>query len=138
MAEGSSKLALYATAAVLSLITLTVFFVLQDYGPESTVRRFHQATVSRDDTELRRVTAQDLDYPSVSYLRQSVYNAVVRNRASVRLGNVAREPGRAVAEVDYLSPFGSATILWVVVETKAGWKIDADQTLSLLSNLSGR
>src|SRR5687767_10393182 len=42
----------WTASALLAVLTIAVFFVLQNYGPESAVRRFHDALLRRDGREL--------------------------------------------------------------------------------------
>ncbi|HZH97643.1 MAG TPA: hypothetical protein VEX38_01615 [Fimbriimonadaceae bacterium] len=125
-----------AASAVLAILTLLVFFVLQHYGPESAVRRFHQAVLNDSARELALVTVQTPGDPDVQFLSQMVRDSV-RTGANIRLGRVERERNRAVAEVGYVYPRGVRVIYWVVERKPAGWMVNGKATTDLFRRMMG-
>ena len=113
---------------VVAAITITVFGVLRDYGPESAIRKFHEAVAKHDPQELLRVSTQGLD----SYAEQWLVGRVednLRRGAWYRVARMDRRPGLVVAEIDYVSPDGTEEqSVWTVVLVEKRWLVDAEQT----------
>lgn len=123
-------------AAALAVITLSVFYVLQDYGPESAIRRFHHAVQVGDANELARVTEQSLQDPSTSELARWV-NQMSRLGAHYRLLRVDREPSKVYAALEYVLPNGETyPTVWIVDRTERGgtWRVDAQSTVMVLDD----
>jgi len=123
--------------AVLSLLTLSVFYVLQDYGPESAIRRFHDAVVRGDGIELQRVTAEDIRSPSVILLARDVKNFLVDG--TYQLSRMERSQNQVQAAVVYRAK-GSAELfpmIWIVEKRGSVWKVNADKTLTILRDNLG-
>jgi hypothetical protein len=125
---------------VLSFVTLSVFYVLQDYGPESAIRRFHRAVRAGDSSELTRVTEQPIGSPPVQELVGWV-NQMNYLGARYQLLRVERQPREVYAALAYIAPNGEnyATV-WVVEKRGPIWKIDAARTATILRDkfLGGR
>ncbi|MGV3614879.1 MAG: hypothetical protein ACO1SV_06050 [Fimbriimonas sp.] len=119
-------------AALLATVTLGVFYVLQDYGPESAIRRFHRAVQARDSGELARVTEQPIDSPEVQELIRWV-DQTSRFGARYQLLRVERQRREVYAALDYTAPNGEnyATV-WVVEKKGETWKVDAVRTVTIL------
>lgn len=116
-----------AAAALLSTIVFGVFFVLRNYGPESTVRRFHLAAAQNNWPVMRAVSVGE--DTSVVSLRSDL-EAIFHDHASIGLGRVNDDdPNRVVAQFIYRTPDYTHTINWVVVHTRRGWLIDAGATV---------
>ncbi|MCB0826335.1 MAG: hypothetical protein KDC26_09110 [Armatimonadetes bacterium] len=124
------------SAGVLSVLTLATFAYSRDRGPESSVRRFHQAIVSRDLKELERVTVKDKS-DALNYLVQSVDGMIQRSDAVV-LDRVEQSGRDAYIDVKYRFPMnrGIFTLRYVVVLDGRRWKIDARQTLALREQMN--
>lgn len=117
----------------LAAVTLAVFFVLQDYGPESTLRRFHEAILQRDAETVNDVTVGGLKDPPTEQEVSNIYGYLQRGARYRLLGTDHR--GRWVgAEVQYIFPSGrTATYYWVIVKRGPQWKVDAEATERLMS-----
>lgn len=124
-------------SALLSLLTLGVFFLLQDYGPESAVRRFHQAALADNDRELQRVTDQSIRSSSVKQLREFV-SGLLTSGAKIQIGRVERSPSQVLAEFRYYRRDGVYILIWYVKKTKSGWAVDAERTLTSFQHFMGR
>lgn len=127
----------YAAAATLSLLTLGVFYVLQDYGPESAIRRFHDAVLKRDPVELQRVTDEDVRSQSVQQLITQV-GAFMRS-GSYQLLRMERSATQVQAAVVYRAR-GSRDVfpmIWVVEKRGGLWKVNADKTMTILRDNLG-
>lgn len=130
----SPKLATYGSAVVLTLLTLAVFAYSKDQGPESAVRRYHQAIAEGNVEELRQVEAPGSQYSQqlASYMQQVMSQS---QRAS--LGRV-RQDGRT-AYVDVIYPLasgqGMAAMRFVVKKPNLRWQVNADETVKLLTRM---
>ncbi len=115
-------------AIALALLTLTVFWVLRDYGPESAIRRFHDAVLSNDAQAVAQVTDDDFNDPSVQRLINNVIFLGQRG-ATYRILGMQRETRRVAAEVQYNLPDGKAgRTIWIVVKPRRTWKVEASET----------
>jgi hypothetical protein len=127
-------------ALALSFVTLSVFYVLQDYGPESAIRRFHRAVRIGDSNDLARVTEQPIGSPPVQELIAWV-NQMNFIGARYQLLRVERQPREVYAALAYVAPNNEnyATV-WVVEKRGTSWKIDAARTATILRDkfLEGR
>jgi hypothetical protein len=121
------------SAAILSVVTLLVFFVLQDYGPESSLRKFHEAIVQKDPRKLAQVmTGQLSDPPNVEYV-DLVGSLLVGQNARYRLLRTDHRDGKVGAEVQYLLPSGkTTTIYWVLSKVGPDWRVDPALTQKIM------
>lgn len=118
----------FAPAALLCTVVLSTFFVLRNYGPESTVRRFHFAVIKEDVDGIRAISKGS--DAAVFGLANKV-KRVLSDRARISLGRVNDDdPNRVVAQFVYITPEYTYTINWVMVHERSGWKVDADATLN--------
>lgn len=139
MKAGNASLASLFSALCLGILTFSVFFVLQDYGPESALRKFHRAAVNRNLSEVLEVVAQDADRGYVEGLAGMVFD-YARAGARYQLLHVKRENKRVVAEVAYVIPNRpvSYPVLWVVEKARDGWKVDVNETVKIRQQTYGR
>jgi hypothetical protein len=131
-------LARIAAAVVLAAVTLLVFAVLRDYGPESAIRRFHHAVEVGDLSELRRVTLQNSESEPTARLINWVAN-MEGLHARYRLLRMVRQGRVVYAALEYELPNGEryATV-WVVRKPPRergeaeSWLVDAQDTVTIL------
>jgi hypothetical protein len=122
-------------AFVLASIVLFVFFRLQNYGPQSAVRRFHQAIEARDSRELQQVVDEPVESASVRTLLATV-TVLLRNGPPGLLG--AR--GSSTEErllITYRDEIGNPfPIVFIVTKnpTDRNWKINASKTTNALKD----
>ncbi len=120
-------------SGALALVVMLVFFVLQDYGPESAVRRFHEAIVRHDNETLKRVTKGSLE-TEVAQFELTAVEQVLKAGARYQLVRTDHRAGWVGAEVVYRSPNGqTGTIYWVVVKDGPTWKVDPEATRDQMS-----
>ncbi len=118
-------------AATLAAVTLAVFATFQNYGPESAVRRFHQALTARDLKAIAQVVDTSPDNSAVQDLARYVEAA--------RMGNpnyriVKSERGKD--QVEILAFYASGALIpWVVVRDRDHWRIDSYLTLQGLQKM---
>lgn len=125
-------------AAVLAFGVLGLFLRLQEYGPESALRKFHQAIERRSLGDLQRVTREDVRSPEVQSLvaRVGYYMAVGGNR--FRILRTDRTPNEVRAAVAYPLPGGpSPFVVWIVRRDGRTWKVDADATSRVMQDAFG-
>ncbi|HRK20521.1 MAG TPA: hypothetical protein PLX06_01850 [Fimbriimonadaceae bacterium] len=132
MRAGSTSVSSLIAALGLGLLTFGVFFVLQDYGPESALRKFHRAAVNGNLREVSEVVAQDSNREFVEGLAGMVFR-YARAGARYQLLHVKRENKRVVAEVAYVLPGRPVAypVLWVVEKERGGWKVDVNETVKI-------
>jgi hypothetical protein len=120
-------------AVVLAAFTLGVFYVLQNYGPESAVRRFHSAVAADDANALAAVTAQDVRSPEVRALILQVQRIPAEFR-HVQFSSGWRGHRQVVIVAEYGSARGYKVYLpWLVrkINTR-NWRVDALGTIGLM------
>ena len=122
----------FAAAAVLATVTLCVFGVFQNYGPESAVRRFHHAVAHDDLGEMAQVVTQGVDSSAMKELRGYVSRALAGSGAGYRILTSDRSEKQVVMLAKYQS---TPPIVWVVVKLPGGWRIDPYLTLQALRRL---
>ncbi len=129
----------YITAGTLAAVVVTVFAALRDYGPDSALRRFHQAATGGDDGALQRVSKQRLDEDAMRYLRERLRRldqagariAMGVVHAETRIdtidGQIVKVPS-VVTEVRYYVPGRVESIYWVIDHEPSGWLVNAYET----------
>lgn len=124
-------------AAILAALTLGVFWILRDFGPESALRRFHQAALNGRVADLQAVTVEPVVSPSVKELVASVQRTFQRGGQPPRVARTERMP-RLVRSVLLYQVGGDVFVpaVWVVRREKAGWKVSASETLLATRALS--
>lgn len=114
---------------LLSVLTLSVFAQLRDYGPESTLRRFHEAIRDQDLETLDRLTVEGAnDYRLIALARS--FKRAFDLGVSAQILGIRREPDRVVAEVAYVRP-GSARyepFNWVLVKSGGRWLVNTNES----------
>ncbi len=140
-------------ATILTLLTVTVFAVSRNQGPESAILRYHEA-LSRfqDPASLAKAFAlQKADQPgTLDAVRfATVRNAVgdesfhteilrlLKESRTVRIGHVQRAGRVALVDVVYASPFGVMTVRYAMQKGRSGWLIDSPETLRRTRSLMG-
>ena len=119
------------TVAVLAGGTLTVFGRLQNYGPQSAIRRFHLAVAEDNSADLQRVVLQPVTSPDVLELKKGVM--ILTSNGPYQISRMDRRPGEvAVAAIYSLPPPQTLVVIWVTVKDGRDWKVDAKKTLDLL------
>ena len=114
-----------AAAAVLAGVTLGTFAIFQNYGPESAVRRFHQAVQTKDDRTIEQIVLTDPGNSSVQDLKRLVAGLASRGPAYKIV-----KSERSRTQVEMLALYeGGVRIIWVVVKANDRWRIDPYLTL---------
>ena len=138
----------YLAAGVLAVITLSVFYILRDFGPESTIREFHRAAeqicsyepqsvpfrpaIVRLDQSLelvRIVSPPDLANEHLGFIIDSVRNEIYHG-AQVDIVRVDyKSPSLAIVATQYSFPDGKLGFgVWIVQLDHGHWRIDIERT----------
>lgn len=122
--QASSVLA----AFVLSLLTLSVFFVSRNKGPVSTVTRFHEALVTNDQRLLRSTLGAN--YATEEAKRMTAFVAgLIDAGSSVAISRVGKRAIDAEVWVKYASRrTGYTTISFALHKDSGVWLIDPRAT----------
>jgi len=121
-------------AAILTALVLFVFSTLQNFGPESAVRKFHEAASNLNESEIKESIVQPSNPQEVREVR-FIVNQFIRtlppdstfslrdlasNRTakSVTVTVIYRSNGRTIRAAD-----------WVAVKSPYGWRVDTHKTL---------
>jgi len=125
-------------AAVLALLTLLVFYVLQDYGPESALRKFHEAALKGDSGSLDRVSvggsADQVTREAAATVQYFLKDPPSGGGGRYRLLRTDHRGRTVGAEAVYVFPSGQTkTIYWIVVKQGNRWRVDALATARLMS-----
>lgn len=124
----------YLAAGAISLLTLYVFARLQDYGPESAIRRFHAAIANQDTQELIRVTAEPIGSNNVRLLVFSV-GRWEKAGWTYQLLRMERTSDQVRAAVVYLDPMGGThPMIWIVERSGRSWRVNADKTMTVYND----
>lgn len=136
----SPRFAAYGAAGVLAVVVLFVFFILQDYGPESAVRRFHEAAARGDLRTIQELTKRGSSDEATIRLASQLRFILISQGARYRLMRMDRRPGEVGAEVAYVYPGGQVAGLYWIVRKGPGersWRIDVERTLNPMPMLGG-
>lgn len=119
-----------AAAAILAALTIAVFFALQNYGPESAVRRLHEAFLRKDRAAFAQLLDEPLDDPSVSGVILTL-ERIAPYADSYRLESMERKVNAARLGVVYLrrSRIIAAAPWWVDRVGSRVWRINATKTV---------
>ena len=128
------------SACILACLTLGVFYKLQDYGPESAIRRFNEASIRNDDDGIRAVIADNSQATNVVILKQKL-KEWYENGAVMQLAQMERSDNEVRAAVLFTLPPGSEyslgtqwAMIWVVVRRGRTWLVDVNKTATILGD----
>lgn len=126
------------SAVFLSVVTLGVFAVQTDNGPEGAVKRLH-LRIAKGDGRLALTSTTEPDAPASVTLLNMVADFVRRGAQIQQVVTDAnqRTQDRALVIVQYSFPDGrEGTMLFVAVKARQFWLVDARATITLLWQLS--
>ncbi len=138
VADGRLKPTAILAAAALAAAVLGLFLRLQEYGPESALRKFHQAVERRSLPDLQRVTLEDVNAPEVRFLAERVAGDLALGGNRFRILRTDRTPTEVRAVVGYSLPGGLTNLkVWVVERQGRAWKVSADATVRVMQDALG-
>ncbi|MBS1713305.1 MAG: hypothetical protein JST30_03105 [Armatimonadetes bacterium] len=122
--QASSVLA----AFVLSVLTLSVFYLSRNKGPVSTVTRFHEALVTKDDRLLRSTLGSH--YATEEARQMSAFvSGLIDAGSSVSISRVGKRAIEAEVWVKYASRRrGYTTVSFSLHKDSGVWLIDPGAT----------
>ncbi|CAN5536895.1 hypothetical protein BH11ARM1_BH11ARM1_10170 [soil metagenome] len=155
MGDRPKKFLSYAAAAVLAVITLAVFSVLQNFGPESTARRFNALgetlqyipmtahyTPGKQVHEVDKLALTDLTVagPEDPYLRLlldlEVRPAGFSNAAFEIVRLDYKTTTQAIAVIKYTYPgCNQQFFVWILELERGAWRINAKKTYDTVANM---
>lgn len=130
----SERLLSVGSALILAVLTLTVFVLAQNRGPESSLINYLEAVASRDTARLQRVSAEPVTDPAAQALA-SQFSGWIRAGAKVQTAGVEQGGRRSVVKVVLTSPRGELAAIPVVLVKPPGryrWLVSATETWALL------
>ncbi len=119
----------FLAAAALAVLTLATFAVAADRGPESAVKRFHEAIKEGDEAAIDQVLVGSPDGADQARLI-GVVRQLLTIDSRVELGRVASIGREATVDVRY--PIrGGSFVRFVLDQQQGRWQVDAKKTLDL-------
>lgn len=129
MSRVSGKLGAALSAGLLAIVTLTTFYLVRNYGPESAIQRFHTYALAGDQNGIAQLIVQPSDNQRLLMLEATVM-AMARAGAHPELVSVQRGPREIIAHIAYRGNGPGIDIYWVVDQTNASrWLINPDRSL---------
>ncbi len=119
----------WLTSILLSLITIFIFGTLQNYGPESTVSKFHQAARELDREQASQLVNPGLESAPTQELWRFFAGFMANGRTEYRQVHYERQANQAAIVVQYRFPNGEQrSLIWVVKRQGGKWLIDTRET----------
>ncbi len=135
MKGGGVKVSHVVPGSILAVVVLITFTILRSFGPESTIRLFHQAVITSNLQEVSELTEEkNPNDPAVMLLAQRVSYLTDRLGARYTIRRSYRdpvEPGRVYAAVEYrLDGAPPVAMVYVVDRSpgKSGWVVNSRLT----------
>ena len=117
-----------AFSLLFAAMVLAVFYTLQDFGPESTIRKFHQRLKDSDRAGILAQIEQGADSVSTIAMVNDI-GRLMSMGANPVVRQMERTPHSVIAQVNYRLPNGAQTTRRIVVEqvpSRAAWLINSD------------
>lgn len=119
----------WLTSILLSLITLFVFGSLQNYGPDSTVQKFHKAAAEGNRDGAAQLVSPDFDSSSTQELWMTLVGLMANGRTEYSITHHQRKANQEVIVVRYRLPNNEVrTLMWDVDRLDGKWVIDTRET----------
>lgn len=100
---GMKRYESWVVALLFSAMVLAIFYVLQDFGPESTLRKFHQRLSDNDMPGTFLYIEQPVDDPATKLLVSDINN-LLSVGATPTVKEMTRRPRLVEAVVEYRLP----------------------------------
>jgi hypothetical protein len=123
-------------SALLAVLTVSVFAVSQNRGPESAVTRFEESVVRQDAQMLEGSLLQPPEHPDSQFLVAYVLR-LRRLNPSVRYVNQTKRGIQGQVVALYTAPTGRpmAFVPFVLRKVGASWRVDATETVRILRQM---
>jgi hypothetical protein len=116
-------------AAILAFLTLAVFLISQGRGPQSAVKRLHEAVETGDRAAAEALQVNVRLYSSKA-LADDIYT-LTRTSRSIQFGRTVTRGPESEVEVVYDSAiYGLRAIKFSLQKAPDGWRIDSAKTLA--------
>ncbi|QYK52954.1 MAG: hypothetical protein KF824_11925 [Fimbriimonadaceae bacterium] len=134
LAKNEKRWTTYGAAFALSLLTLAVFAYSKDTGPESAVKRYQQAIAEGD---MDGAAHYEFSQGRYSGVLAAQIRDILRYSRRIQLGGVKKNGREAFVDVVYElpQPGNMMAIRFVVKKPDLKWKVDAEQTVRLLTRM---
>ncbi len=124
-------------AGLMTVLTLSVFGAAQNQGPESAVKRYHEAVRAGNLNAVSEVTSENPRAGQPAGLHLLV-RRLLDSGAQVRFGGTRKNYPEALVEVAYVLPNGEVWAWPYVTRLQAGrWRIDSIETIRMASSPMG-
>jgi hypothetical protein len=133
------RLSAIVTSAILVALTVSVFAKLRDYGPESTLRRFHVAALSNDLATMNATIKEGSNEGNVYWLR-GFLRELSRQGTLPRIIGQRGDVNSVAVEVAYILPNTTQgmVMVWKVDRVGRTWKINVDKTAQAIRESMGQ
>lgn len=123
-------------SVILATLTVSVFAVSQNRGPESAVTRFQESVVRNDPAMLEGSLLQPPGHPDAQAL-VSYVGRLRRLNPTVRYVNQTKRGRTGQVVAVYIAPTGRpiAFVPFVVAKSGTAWRVDATETVRILRQL---
>jgi len=137
MAKAQIRPGSIVAAILLASLTLGVFAVQANSGPENTVRRFHDGVLRNNPREVAAFLVQPIEDYAPQVLVRRV-QSLAQLGASMDVTRIVRQQNRAIVDVRYtLRNRQIITMLWVTQLDHGVWKVNAADTLAIIEKMMG-
>ena len=116
------------TSLILVALTLFVFANLRDYGPESTIRRFHEAAIAGDRAAINATTIEGYKNPFVANLVQGIRQLAEQGGQMRIVGQNYKVSDMQVGVTYSMRNGASTTFNYYLTRSNREWRIDARKT----------
>ena len=134
MAQTRRRALSLLSAIGLAALTLATFASLQEYGPESAIRKFHRAVLNEDSEGLREVVVRGTPQWEMNELARRVLDAAYTG-LQFQIVSMRRLPDSSViAVVAYFFPNRDMARIqpWVAKKEYGRWRVDAVETVMFI------
>jgi hypothetical protein len=123
----------YLAAAALALVTIFTFYVFQDFGPQSVIRRFHMAVAHGDQETIDRITNDPTADKSYTKYVTAFVSRIMNSDKDVtfQISDIRRskkDRNKVQVAITYQIKNRMTGALWYVDQGRHDWKIDAMTT----------
>lgn len=124
-------------AVALAVLTLGTFFQFRDFGPQSTIRRWHEAVAVKDLDTINNLTVGGWANPNTQGLANLIFN-FLRAGAKYDIVAIRKPQSKVVVAVEYRFGNGmSRPLVWYLQKEDDTWKVNAEDTATSLSRQLG-
>ena len=123
-------------AAILAVLTITVFERLRDFGPASAVRRFHAAVYRGEIHEIEAVTVEPRTNPKEHQLELNVLTDLANSNLHYEVARMDLAGNEVRAAVLYYGGTGSLhPVVFGLERDGQSWKVSAERTIFVQDQL---